>query len=126
MYIRPDCLLLGYASNRRSWVNGVRFPFHQVKEVVLLEDWFQVLTCNANASIVMFFDAVESELVNLVKKNDTLVVIGETGSGKTTRQSTKSFSHVLLSLKCQKVALVVTVFYIYGVVFRHVKIQILK
>jgi len=31
---------------------------------------------------------VEGELVNLVKKNDTLVVIGETGSGKTTRKLT--------------------------------------
>lgn len=31
-------------------------------------------------------DAVESKLVALVRKNETLVVIGETGSGKTTRK----------------------------------------
>jgi type IV secretory pathway ATPase VirB11/archaellum biosynthesis ATPase len=37
------------------------------------------------------FDAVEGELVNLVKKNGTLVVIGETGSGKTTRKLAISF-----------------------------------
>lgn len=34
---------------------------------------------------------MEGELVNLVEKNGTLVVIGETGSGKTTRKLTLKF-----------------------------------
>ena len=41
---------------------------------------------------------MEDELVNLVKKNETLVVIGETGSGKTTRKWTFDFSLFFLEL----------------------------
>jgi len=35
--------------------------------------------------------SVEKRLVEEVRKNDTLIIVGETGSGKTTRKSVSVF-----------------------------------
>lgn len=40
--------------------------------------------------------SVEKRLVDEVRKNDTLIIVGETGSGKTTRKFVAAFSCIVV------------------------------
>ena len=52
--------------------------------------------------------AVEKELISEVKDSDTLVIVGETGSGKTTRECPfVSFTHVCSQSSGRKLELAV-------------------
>jgi hypothetical protein len=50
--------------------------------------WHEVCMSVCLWHFLWWYSTVAEKLVEHVKKNDTLVVIGETGSGKTTRKST--------------------------------------
>jgi len=42
-------------------------------------------------NLLFVVGSVEKRLVEEVRKNDTLIIVGETGSGKTTRKSVSVF-----------------------------------